>query len=304
MKLQGSSLYGKIRAFASKSGRLIVDIVFWIIIVAMIYILLRIFVFSTFTIPSNSMYPTLLPGDRVLVEKLSTGARIFDIFKAADGERVDISRTPHWHDGFGRGDVLVFNFPYSGRWDSIAMNYRRYYVKRCVGRPGDTVSIADFKYVVNGREEADSSGWSRRLIAFYPEDSIARAEEHGYTALDLDSVDNWTIRDFGPLIVPAKGMSLNIDKSNCLRYKQIIEWETGSDISMADDIVLLDGNPIGDYEFNENYYFVAGDFRLNSQDSRYWGLLPEQFIVGRAVLIYWSENDDRIKFHRILSKIN
>lgn len=82
----------------------------------------------------------LLPGDNILVNKWVMGARIFNIWDAAEGKEVRISRLL----GLGeikRNDVLVFNFPYPAQWDSIGLNLMTYYVKRCVALPGDTFEI-------------------------------------------------------------------------------------------------------------------------------------------------------------------
>ena len=85
--------------------------------------------FVSFRIPSDSMEPALLPGDNILVNKWIMGGRIFDIWDASEKKDVKIFRL----SGLGkvkRNDILVFNFPYSGRWDSLGLNLKTYYVKR------------------------------------------------------------------------------------------------------------------------------------------------------------------------------
>ena len=113
----------------------------------LLWMLLQVTSLTSFRIPTESMQPTLIPGDYILVEKWTMGGRIFDLPDAAEGKEVEIRRLP----GFGkveRNDVLVFNFPHHHRWDSIGMDLMVYYVKRCIGLPGDTVSIRNGYYRV------------------------------------------------------------------------------------------------------------------------------------------------------------
>ena len=87
------------------------------------------------------MEPVLKDGDRILVNKMIKGARLFNVFAALDNEDFTIHRMPGWGN-FKRNDILVFNFPYQqNRWDSIRMDVMQYYVKRCIALPGDTLEI-------------------------------------------------------------------------------------------------------------------------------------------------------------------
>lgn len=98
------------------------------------------------------MEPALFAGDNILVNKWVMGGRLFDIWDASEKKNVEISRLP----GFGKvkhNDVLVFNFPYPGRWDSLGLNLKTYYVKRCVAVPGDTFEIRNAHYKVRGYTE-------------------------------------------------------------------------------------------------------------------------------------------------------
>ena len=103
-----------------------------------IYAFLLIFCFSTFKIPSDSMEPQLQTGDQVLVNKWIAGPRLFNIFASMKGKRVDIYRVP----GVGqikRNDILVFNYPHPYSWERIEMHIMQYYIKRCLGLPGDSI---------------------------------------------------------------------------------------------------------------------------------------------------------------------
>lgn len=119
-----------------------------------------------------------------------------------------------------------------------------------------------------------------------------------------ESLD-WTIETFGPLYIPKKGSSLKMTALNKLLYGNVIEWEQKKKLTLKGDSVLLGDSLIHNYRFRENYYFVSGDEMMNSQDSRYWGLLPEPYIIGRAVLI-WKSIDrmaDSLRWKRILRKV-
>ena len=89
-------------------------------------------------------------------------------------------------------------------------------------------------------------------------------------------------------------------------YRNAIEWEQKKKLFLRGDTILLNDSVIRTYRFKENYYFVAGDKVMNSQDSRYWGLLPERFIVGKAVRIWKSvdRETDKIRWNRIFKKIH
>ena len=240
--------------------------------------------FASFTIPTRSMVPTVKPGDKVLVDKVTTGARIFDIFDAAAGKEVTIRRTPRFRK-FRRGDCLVFNFPFCGEWKHIAMDYHTYSLKRCVGVPGDTLSIRNFRYYINGKPSV-GGGDPLKMEEIFPLDMENIDSLLGFRALKCDTVKHWTIRDLGPLWIPKKGEEIQLTAANYYPYRKAIEWETGKKLKRLGAEVTLDGKILKSYRFRENYYFMAGDNAADSQDSRYWGFVPEPFIVGRMLCRY------------------
>ena len=107
-----------------------------------LWILWQVFFFSSFHIPSDSMEPELKEGDAVAVFKPIIGARLFNINATLRVEETPIYRVPGWRK-IKRNDVLVFNFPYPIQKDKIRMHILQYYIKRCIGLPGDSVSIRD-----------------------------------------------------------------------------------------------------------------------------------------------------------------
>ncbi len=270
---------------------------------ATLWILLQVFCFTSFKIPTDSMEPVLLPGDNIIVNKLLLGGRLFNLVDAAENEPIQIHRMPGIQN-IKRNDVLVFNFPYSNRWDSITFDVMKYYIKRCVALPGDTFSIIDAHYYVKGCPEVLGNVESQNnLLALLNEGTHKEIYLKGYPH---DSLFDWDIRNFGPLYVPAKGSIVMMNKANAILYKQLIEYEQKMKIHISGDTVLLNNHLIKWYRFRQNYYFMAGDKTRDSQDSRYWGLLPEDFIVGKATMIWKSVSprSNKWRWNRIFKGID
>lgn len=270
----------------------------------LLWMLLQVTSLVSFRIPTESMQPTLIPGDYILVEKWTMGGRVFDLLDAAEGKEVEIHRLPGWGK-VKRNDVLVFNFPHRHRWDSISMDLMVYYVKRCIGLPGDTVSIRNGYYRVAG--VADTLGHvpsQRRLERLMASD---RLKESGiaYRSFPEDSVRDWTIGDFGPLFIPSEGSRVLLAEGEVPLYRRAIEWEQKKRLEVKDGQLLLGDSAVHEYVFRKNYYFVGGDNVLYSQDSRYWGLLPEEYIVGRAIRIWKSvdKDTDEFRWDRLMKRI-
>lgn len=256
----------------------------WLGLLGGVWIGIQVFCLTSFTIPSRSMEPVLVPGDRVLVNKMIPGARLFDLFSSLRGEQVAVYRMP----GIGklkRDDVIVFHFPHPHTWDKLEMHILNYYIKRCIGLPGDSIRIRDGRYRVEG--VAGYLGHRKGQEQLAGRDEASFPPEI-FSAFPHDSVFQWSILNFGPLYLPKAGDSIPLDRAHYILYKQAIEWEQQKSLSWSDSGCRLQGVPLAGYRFRKNYYFVAGDEVENSQDSRYWGLLPEDFIVGKAWLIWRS----------------
>ncbi|MCD7915803.1 MAG: signal peptidase I [Tannerellaceae bacterium] len=131
----------------------VINGLFWICICIVCIACIRLFFFSSFRIPTNSMEPEIISGDHVLVGKLVPGARLFNIFASSKGEQVQIYRLPGIRKT-KRNDVMVFNIPYPLGSEQIEMDITQYYIKRCIGLPGDTVRIINGIYTVSGYPES------------------------------------------------------------------------------------------------------------------------------------------------------
>lgn len=265
------------------------------------WIILQVFVVCSFKIPSDSMEPALEPGDYVLVNKLLIGPRLFKLTDALDGKRVTIYRVPGLHS-IQRNDVLVFHFPHPHTWEKIEMHLLKYYVKRCIGLPGDSVWIRNGYYRIGQRADTLGNAEAQKRISQTPPEMFAK---NVYRAFPFDSLLSWNIRQFGPLYLPKEGDEITMNRTNYLLYKKVIEWEQQAELSYQDSIVYLNQKPITCYRFQKNYYFMGGDNGENSQDSRYWGLLPEEYIVGKVWKI-WKSIDpytDEFRWDRFLKTV-
>lgn len=104
----------------------------------------------------------------------------------------------------------------------------------------------------------------------------------------------WNADSFGPIVIPKEGMTITIDSTTLTLYGKMIErYDYNKDVKIEGDKLTIEGKEVTEYTFKQNYYFMMGDNRHNSLDSRYWGFVPEDHIVGKAFFIWLSlERED------------
>ena len=103
-------------------------------------------------------------------------------------------------------------------------------------------------------------------------------------------VFNWTRDNYGPFWLPASGQVVELSYQNVLKYGRAIDVYEGHDLEFKNDQYYLDGIPAKSYTFSLDYYWMMGDNRHNSWDSRYWGMVPEDHILGKPVFIFMSKD--------------
>ncbi len=106
----------------------------------------------------------------------------------------------------------------------------------------------------------------------------------------------WSRDNFGPLWIPAKGATVQLNLKNLVLYDRIITAYEGNTLDVKNGDIYINGKPTKEYTFKMDYYFMLGDNRHQSQDSRYWGFVPEDHVVGRPLLVWLSLNKDKSLF--------
>ncbi|MCW3785699.1 signal peptidase I [Plebeiibacterium sediminum] len=107
---------------------------------------------------------------------------------------------------------------------------------------------------------------------------------------------NWSRDNFGPLWIPQKGTTVQLTLKNLVLYDRIITAYEGNTLDVKNGEIYINGKKQNEYTFNMDYYFMLGDNRHQSQDSRYWGFVPEDHVVGRPLLVWLSLNKDKSLF--------
>ncbi len=392
---------------SSKQGEWISSLLFAIVAATIVHT----YVIQPFIIPTSSLEKTLLVGDFLLVSKFHYGARlpmttiaapmVHDSIPVA-GVKSYLSRPqlPYTRlPGFQkvhRSDIVVFNWPVDSidvygaddqKFHYKPIDKKTNYVKRCVGIPGDTLSMVDSKVYINGEPlelpdraklqftyELETDGYvfnEQQLIQEYgltdgfgqgrrrdnnkdvlqisaatPE-AIERLKATGHIlkvtrqddppssqyrgklrdpknensvyevphVFPYTGLYNNTNDDRAPFLIPAKGMTTSINFENIHYFKRIIEIYEGSQLGIVNQVeirgenVLLNNMPLTSYTFKDNYYWLMGDNRDNSLDSRFWGYVPETHIVGKPVFIWMSYDTNKsfpsaIRLDRLFTTIH
>lgn len=261
--------------------------VLWLLLYAL-YLCGRVFVADQFVVPTCSMLPTLQPGDHIIADKLAMGPRLYtDFHFKPEGQPLQSVRLR----GLRRNDVVVFNYPVID--DKIAFKINYVYCKRIVALAGDTLSIVRGKYKKNNYKGCLGVEKEQELLGSLPDSALSG----GVLYIMGDPRLGWTIRDMGGMYIPRKGDYIAITPKEALLYRRILEYETGGRIEIGADTVRLDGKELRGHTFTHDYYFMAGENVCDSKDSRYWGLVPEEYIIGVVKLISYSQDKWTKKYH-------
>lgn len=107
----------------------------------------------------------------------------------------------------------------------------------------------------------------------------------------FDNFINWNTDNYGPVVIPQKNQTINININNIKLYERIIEVYEKNSLQFQDSLIIINNTITDKYTFNDDYYFVLGDNRHNSEDSRFWGFVPETHIIGKVLCLLLSSKN-------------
>ena len=370
---------------ANKTADTISSLLFAVIVATLVHT----YFIQPYTIPTSSLEKSLLIGDFLFVSKMNYGARVPMTTVALPMVHDSIPLTKrksylNWPQlpymrlpGFqtiDRTDIVVFNWPVdtvykffdtSKRHVLKPVDKKSNYVKRCVGIPGDSLSIKDgivyidgkilvmperakpqysyavaldgktpidFEYLIKDLNITDEAGFKselrdtlflKALTAAGAERlknvpgivSVTRQIAKGVEAGIFPHINKWNRDNFGPIYIPQKGKTVALTTETLPFYKRIItEYEKNdsgkkNDLKITGNEIRLNGTIVKNYTFKQNYYWMMGDNRHNSEDSRYWGYVPEDHIVGKPIFIWmsWDTNGkglNKIRWDRVFTTVS
>lgn len=229
------------------------------------------------------MENTLLPGDFILVNKFAYN---FTTPKEIPVAQIHIPYENLFETGKPEiNDIVVFEFPSGFENDPLRNGTK--YVKRIAAGPHDTLQIINKELFVNGvkinlpntlRKTLNNkrAGWIKDDLIYPP-------------------AANWNRDNYGPIVIPAKGDTIRITPENFKLWQSVIVTDYGERSLLEEGtLVTLNGRAINEYILTQDHYFVLGDNLDISMDSRQFGFITDNMIIGKAIFVYWSFDSEKV----------
>nr|WP_239000310.1 signal peptidase I [Hyunsoonleella ulvae] len=347
-------LLKRISQIKSQRGNKVIKSILISSVILLVVISIKLFVFDIFRIPSPSMENTFFPDDIIVVNKLKYGPILprspFDIpiinITYQFNESAKKRKKEYWWpykrlsgtSKIQQGDIVVFNSTW--KKDFIL-------VKRCVGLPGDTLTIKNASVFINGKVFKEPNAVKKEynftvrgkendfkkitdtlqldvnynrafvkgflteqqlghltkddLIKFVQDTTISKRKAKTF---DKTKMLSWTIDNMGAFIVPKKGMTIELNLINFFKYRRAINSCEGVTIKRVEDVCYINDKRATHYTFTKDYFFLMGDNRAKSADSRAWGFVPIDNIIGKVDYVLFSNYGGSFNWGRFFKKIN
>jgi signal peptidase I len=239
------------------------------------FLVLNNFVIASFLVPTGSMENEVMTGDFLMVNKFIYGASTPRNIMFTN-VRLPWTMLPGFKD-VKRGDVIVFEFP--GYREEVNPPEFTFYLKRCLALPGDTLEIRNRVVYING----EPAPLPKNMKFNFTQKPPNYIEERIFPPGAPFNEDH-----YGPIVVPKKGMAMEITPANFHAWETFIRRDGHMPALLNNSTVLIDGIPANTYVVEKDYLFGMGDNRDNSLDSRFWGFIPRENIVGTPMFVYFS----------------
>ena len=364
----------------NKTADTISSLLFAVIVATLVHT----YLIQPYTIPTSSLEKSLLVGDFLFVSKMNYGARVpmTTIAMPMVHDSIPLTKLksyliypqlPYMRlpgiQNIDRTDIVVFNWPVDTVYKFFDTSKRRAYkpvdkksnyVKRCVGIPGDTLSIRDglvyidgkllqlpqrarpqfsYKIAFDGKTAVNLEYLFKDLDitdpAFFTNDtkrdtlflsaltevgaqkfrntpgvsSVIRQISREVEDAVFPHINKWNRDNYGPIYIPQQGKTVPLNVETLPFYKAVISDYENKDLKVNGSEIRINGEVATSYTFGQNYYWMMGDNRHNSEDSRYWGFVPENHIVGKPIFIWLSidpngKGINKIRWDRVFTTVS
>ncbi len=366
---------------SSKTGDTVGSLLFAIVVATIVHG----YLIQPFNIPTSSLEKTLLVGDFLFVSKFHYGARTPSTAVALPmvHDSIPLTKMKSYFNSpqfpsfrfpgiqkIERNDIVVFNWPIdtvyffrdpSGRHVDKPRDKRSNYVKRCVGVPGDNLSIKNGDVYIDNKKlilaerakpqyayilETDGSEMSAEYFSelditerIYPtgesnkyifpsisDEAIKKLKTNPAIKSITKMIDpltsginkgifphnqNWSQDNFGPIYIPKAGKTVPLNKETLPLYRRLITIYENNTLEEKGGQIYVNGRVAENYTFKQDYYWMMGDNRHNSEDSRYWGFVPFDHVVGKPVFVWfsldpnanWSNPIKKIRWSRLFTTV-